>query len=83
MARRKPIRKIRKRIIKIKDCSFCKLKTEPDYKDTDNLKHFFSDRGKILPRMITGICQKHQMRLARSIKHARYMALLSYIVRPS
>ena len=80
---RKQLRKPRKRIIKIKDCSFCKLKSEPDYKDIENLKHFISERGKIMPRMITGICQKHQMRLARSIKQARYMALLSYIVRPS
>ena len=83
MARRKPIRKTRRRIIKIKDCSFFKLHTNPDFKDVDNLKHFFSDRGKILPRMITGICQKHQLRLSKSIKHARYMALLPFIVRPS
>ena len=83
MAKRKQTRRPKRRIIKIKDCSFCKLKTEPDYKDTDNLKHFISERGKILPRMVTGICQKHQMRLSRSIKQSRYMALLTFIVRPS
>lgn len=80
--RKKQIRRQRK-IIKAKDCSFCKLKTNPDYKDLDNLKHFISERGKILPRTATGICQKHQLRLAKSIKAARYMALMSFVVRPS
>lgn len=83
MAGRKPIRRQRRRIIKIKDCSFCKLKTNPDYKDLDNLHRFISDRGKILPRTVTGICQKHQLRIAKSIKAARYMALMPFIVRPT
>ncbi|OGG00034.1 30S ribosomal protein S18 [Candidatus Gottesmanbacteria bacterium RIFCSPHIGHO2_02_FULL_39_14] len=83
MARSKPVRRIRKRIIRIKNCPYCKLKSEPDYKDTENLKHYLSERGKILPRSLTGICQKHQLRLSRSIKQARFMAFLPFIVKPS
>ncbi|OGG02978.1 30S ribosomal protein S18 [Candidatus Gottesmanbacteria bacterium RBG_16_37_8] len=83
MAKRKPVRRIKRRIIKIKDCPFCKIKGEPDYKDTDNLKHYVSERGKIIPRTYTGVCQKHQVRLSRSVKQARYMALLPFLVRPA
>ncbi|OGG09044.1 30S ribosomal protein S18 [Candidatus Gottesmanbacteria bacterium RIFCSPLOWO2_02_FULL_42_29] len=80
--RRKIIRRAR-RILRIKDCPFCKNSKEPDYKDTDNLNHFISDRGKILPRNVSGVCQKHQLRLTKSVKQARYIALLPFIVRPS
>jgi len=65
------------------DCSFCKQKTEPDYKEIDILKRFISDRGKIVGRSKTGICQKHQRAVSQSIKRARFMAFLPFIVRPS
>lgn len=54
----------------------------PDYKDTETLRKYVSERGKILGSMVTGICQKHQRLLTKNIKHARYMALLPFIVRP-
>jgi len=49
-----------------------------DYKDVDLLKRFVSDRGKILPRRVTGTSAKYQRQLTRAIKRAREMALLPY-----
>lgn len=49
-----------------------------DYKDVDLLKRFISERGKILPRRVTGTSAKYQRQLTRAIKRARLMALLPY-----
>lgn len=49
-----------------------------DYKDVDLLRKFVSDRGKILPRRVTGTSSKYQRQLTRAIKRARQMALLAY-----
>jgi len=60
-------------------CSFCVDKVEHiDYKNADKLRRYISDRGKILPRRITGNCARHQRQLTRAIKRARYMALMPY-----
>ena len=62
-----------------KICRFCADKELPiDYKRPDILRDFITERGKIIPRRITGTCAKHQRRLARAVKRARYMALLPY-----
>jgi small subunit ribosomal protein S18 len=63
-----------------KVCKLCarKIKTV-DYKDVDLLRRFVTDRGKILPRRITGTCSKHQRMLARAIKRARMIALLPFV----
>lgn len=63
-----------------KVCKLCarKIKTV-DYKDADLLRRFVTDRGKILPRRITGTCAKHQRMLARAIKRARMIALLPFV----
>ncbi|GAT67398.1 30S ribosomal protein S18 [Planomonospora sphaerica] len=53
-----------------------------DYKDTDLLRRFISDRGKIRSRRVTGVTVQQQRRLARAIKNAREMALLPYASRP-
>lgn len=50
-----------------------------DYKDTELLKRFISERGKILPRRVTGTSAKYQRQLTRAIKRARQMALLPYV----
>lgn len=50
-----------------------------DYKDTHTLTKFITDRGKILPRRITGVSAYHQKRLALAIKRARHMALLPFV----
>jgi small subunit ribosomal protein S18 len=70
---------IRKPFPKKKDCKICKDKVvEIDYKDVDFLKGYISERGKILPRRITGACAKHQRKLAQEIKKARIIALLPF-----
>ena len=53
--------------------------THIDYKDTDLLKKFISERGKILPRRVTGTCAKYQRKLTIAIKRSRTMALLPYV----
>ncbi|MFC9292487.1 30S ribosomal protein S18 [Streptomyces sp. NPDC057052] len=52
-----------------------------DYKDTDLLRKFVSDRGKIRSRRVTGVSARQQRRLARAVKNAREMALLPYGIR--
>ena len=52
---------------------------EIDYKDTETLYRFITERGKILPRRITGISAFHQKLLAKAIKRARHMALLPFV----
>ena len=50
-----------------------------DYKDVDLLKHFISERGKILPRRLTGTSAKNQRKVAKAIKRARIMGLLPFV----
>jgi small subunit ribosomal protein S18 len=64
---------------KKKVCRFCSQKLKIDYKDADMLRKFITERGKILPRRITGTCAKHQRALAVSIKRARIIALLPFV----
>jgi small subunit ribosomal protein S18 len=64
---------------KKKVCKFCTQKLRIDYKDADVLRRFITERGKILPRRITGTCAKHQRALAMSIKRARIIALLPFV----
>ena len=62
-----------------KVCQFCADKTETiDYKDVENLKKYVTERGKILPKRITGTCAIHQREVTRAIKRARIVALLPY-----
>ena len=68
----------RKRIIRIKDCEFCKKKSEPDYKVPEILGNYISDRGKISGRNRSGLCAKHQRRITKAIKRARFLALLPF-----
>lgn len=62
-----------------KVCRFCANKAKIDYKDADGLRRFTTERGKILPRRITGTCAKHQRELAKSIKRARSICLLPFV----
>jgi small subunit ribosomal protein S18 len=69
-------------LFKKKICRFCRDKSiQIDYKNAALLERFITDRGKILPRRITGTCSKHQRDLAISIKHARLLALLPFVVK--
>jgi small subunit ribosomal protein S18 len=65
---------------KKKVCEFCQNKREPDYKDVETLKKYLSPMGKIIPARQTGVCAKHQRRLAVAIKKARQLALLPYVI---
>ncbi|MDR2865185.1 MAG: 30S ribosomal protein S18 [Spirochaetaceae bacterium] len=64
---------------KKKVCRFCTQKLKIDYKDADVLRRFVTERGKILPRRITGTCAKHQRAVAWAIKRARILALLPFV----
>lgn len=62
-----------------KVCGFCVDKVENiDYKDIARLRRYMSERGKILPRRVTGTCAEHQRKLTVAIKRARHLALLPY-----
>jgi small subunit ribosomal protein S18 len=62
-----------------KTCGFCADKVdEIDYKDPNRLKKFVTERGKILPRRISGNCARHQRTLTVAIKRARDIALMPY-----
>ena len=68
---RKPRRKV---------CKFCADSTLPiDYKDVKTLRNYVTERGKIVPRRISGNCAKHQRALAQAIRRARNIALLPYV----
>ena len=67
-------RKARKKV-----CGFCVDKVENiDYKDIARLRRYMSERGKILPRRVTGTCARHQRELTVAIKRARHLALLPF-----
>ncbi len=65
---------------RLKVCLFCADSSLIiDYKDAKALKYFVTERGKIIPRRISGTCAKHQRILTRAIKQARTIALLPYV----
>ena len=68
-----------KTVFRKKVCRFCANKAKIDYKDADGLKRFTTERGKILPRRITGTCAKHQRELSGAIKRARCICLLPFV----
>ena len=64
-----------------KVCRFCADKAlKVDYKDQGQLKYFLTERGKIIPRRISGNCAKHQREVATAVKRARMLAILPYTV---
>lgn len=70
----KPFRRPKKKI-----CSFCSEKAKAiDYKDVRKLSKYITERGKILPRRVTGNCSKHQRQLTIAIKRARSIAFLPF-----
>ena len=77
----KPEAPVRRKVVrrKRKVCIFCGKDSVIDYKDVNKLKKFVSERGKILPRRITGNCAKHQRALTVAIKRARHVAIMPYV----
>ena len=64
-----------------KVCVFCGEKAKPvDYKDVATLKKYISERGRILPRRVTGCCCMHQRDITTAVKRARVLALLPFTV---
>lgn len=61
-----------------KVCFFCQSKTTPSYTDTVTLRRYQTDRAKIVPKLKSGVCSKHQRAVARQIKYARHLALLPF-----
>jgi small subunit ribosomal protein S18 len=70
---RRPMRR-RKKV-----CVFCGNDSVISYKDPAKLSKYVSERGKILPRRITGTCARHQRALTSAIKRARHMAIMPYV----
>ena len=64
----------------INHCFYCQKQANPSYKDYEHLKKYLTIRGKIVSRERSGICSKHQRKLALEIKKARVLALLPYVV---
>ncbi|HQI13251.1 MAG: 30S ribosomal protein S18 [Candidatus Shapirobacteria bacterium] len=79
---KKGSRKDKNKLIRLKgrgkDCTFCKGKKSPNWRDYEKLAEFLSTRKRILSSQTTGICMKHQRELARVIKEARELGLLPY-----
>lgn len=68
---------------KRKICRFCDQKISViDYKDDRMLRKYLTERGKIIPRRVTGVCAKHQRQLTQAIKRGRVLAMLPFIVEP-
>jgi len=59
-------------------CNFCTSRTEPDYKEAARFAPYISERGKIYPKLRTGVCAKHQRRLTKAIKRARHLGLIAF-----
>jgi small subunit ribosomal protein S18 len=73
------IRRKRRTFHRRKICRFCADSTlRLDYKDMRTLRYFVTERGKIIPRRISGNCAKHQRQLTLAVKRARHIALLPY-----
>lgn len=71
----------RRRMGKKRVCKYCAEKIDTvDYKDPQALKYFISDRGKVVPRRISGNCALHQRKVTQAIKRARNIALLPFTV---
>jgi small subunit ribosomal protein S18 len=61
-----------------KTCFFCDTKTTPNYKEVENLDRFVTTRGKIVGKKRSGLCARHQRRLAQEVKRARHLGLITF-----
>lgn len=79
--KKKQIRPRRRAHVMAKECSFCKDKKEPTFKNVDGLQRFLTERGKIFARTQSGLCAMHQRHFEREVKYARHLALLPFTSR--
>ena len=78
-----PRRKRKQFFVRRKVCRFCvDVALAIDYKDINTLRQFVTERGKIIPRRISGNCARHQRQVTRAIKRARLLSLIAYIPAP-
>ncbi|MBN2120748.1 MAG: 30S ribosomal protein S18 [Candidatus Omnitrophica bacterium] len=78
--KRDMIDKKQKKVVRLKKkCLFCKENLVIDYKDVDLLSRFINVKGRITSRRVNGNCAKHQRKMSREIKRARFLALLPYV----
>ena len=78
--RKKQVKRPKRRFFKKRVCMFCTEKIEEiDYKDVARLSRFITERGKMSSRRGSGVCARHQRKLAREIKRARCIALLPFV----
>lgn len=73
-------RKVFRRAVTTK-CSFCEKEIVPSYRQHEVLSGFLTERGKLLGRARTGLCQRHQRRLAIEVKRARHLARLPFVAK--
>jgi small subunit ribosomal protein S18 len=80
MIGRRELRKTKRRLyVRKKVCRFCAdASLQIDYRDPRQLRYFVTERGKIIPRRISGNCAKHQRKITLAIKRARHLALMPY-----
>lgn len=74
-----PVTSVQKEARSKKVCFFCQNKSMPSYTDLVTLRRFTTDRAKILPRIRSGVCSKHQRAVAKNIKYARHLSLLPFV----
>jgi small subunit ribosomal protein S18 len=81
MAKKKTFARSKRKMVVPPKCYFCVEKKVPSYNDVEVLQRYITERGKIISRARSGLCAKHQNRLALAIKHARHLALLPFVGR--
>ncbi len=74
-----PQKKKKRILVRNRKCTYCDSGTVPSYKDTDVLGRLISERAKILGGDLSGVCSKHQRRVAVAIKRARHLAMLPFV----
>ena len=78
---RKERREREERVVRKKRCRFCIDKVDQiDYKDVSHIRKNLTERGKIIPKRITGNCSYHQRQMATAVKRARFIALVPYVI---
>lgn len=75
----KPVEVEAEKVVRKKVCFFCQSKTAPSYTDTSVLRHYLSDRVKIVSKLKSNVCSRHQRAVTKQIKYARHLGLLPFV----
>lgn len=74
-----PVEVEAQKVVRKKVCFFCQSKTMPSYTDTSVLRRYLSDRVKIVPKLKSSVCSRHQRAVTKHIKYARHLSLLPFV----